>query len=160
MATTYVLNATVYLPLAFVYDNLVSHLIPRGESILSHPWSLIHADEMLTLAQQRSVQLFGYTSKFYFTTLSDGAQNIAFQIIPIENGDAETLARITVSHPVGRFHPDDDSTPPAHLSLYRRCIKVAELLLHHCDKPNAIGEEQIIGFFRKLLGGEKEKRKR
>jgi hypothetical protein len=160
MATTYMLNATVYLPMPVVYDNLLSHIAQRSEGLFGAPWSLIQVDENLTLMQQRSIYLLGYTSKFYMSSLGDPSQHIAFHILLVEEQEADTSVRITVSHPIGRFHPDDASTLSAHLTLYRRCIKVAELLLDFCNAASPSSEDQIAGFFRKLLGSEKEKRKR
>ncbi|MCC6613007.1 MAG: hypothetical protein IT320_05980 [Anaerolineae bacterium] len=162
MATTYILNETIHEAPPAAYERLMANLTRKsGGGLFGSPWDVVQVDALTTQDNLRAMQVLGFTTKLYGSTFGETVRQIVFHVILAEVDATQTQARIIVSHPTGHFHPDDPSTPIAHMRLYRRCVQVAEALLEFCLKPppEAI-DRQISGLIRQVMANDKTKRKR
>jgi len=162
MATTYILNETIHEAPAGVYERLMANLTHKPSSFFGPAtWDVVQVDALTTQDNLRAMQVLGFTSKLYGTTFGETVRYLTFHVTLAEADAAQTQVRILVSHPIGRFRPDDPTTPSEHMRYYRRCVKVAEVLVDFClNPPPPTVESQLSGLIRQVFSGDKTKRKR
>ncbi|MCL4248823.1 MAG: hypothetical protein KJ065_11820 [Anaerolineae bacterium] len=160
MATTYIFTETIYEPAPSLYELLVANLSNRANSVFGRVWDVVQVDAITMPDGARAMQVIGYTNKLYGTTFGDTARYVLFQVTLADIGAQETQVRFIVSHPVGDFHPDHPQTL-ANARMYNRCVKIGGMLREFCLKPPSPGiDEQIAGYLKRVMSGDKNKRKR